>query len=187
MKSYQGRFFHIATFAVLTVACCASAACGSSSGSGGSSAGSAPPVSSEPAPPTSPATSPSTGTPQVQNLVAGPAVKSALLAAGARMHHLPATDYTGLVKGMTYYAYDPATGTHWAGAGLIPRAGATQAEVGNQDDGAYLVFKQPTGGAWHAYPAGIPGSTEFTCMVTPPSAVDALWAWPAGTCHPPHG
>jgi hypothetical protein len=124
---------------------------------------------------------------KVKNLVATPSVKAQLLAAGAKMHHLPVSDYSGLVKGMTYYAYDPATKTYWAGASLIAKPNATQAQVGDQDDGAYLVYKQPSGGAWAAYPAGIPGSLQFTCMVTPPSAVDAVWGWPAGTCHPPHG
>jgi hypothetical protein len=119
----------------------------------------------------------------VQNLVATPAVKAALLAAGAKMHHLPASDYTGLVKGKTYYAYDPSTKTHWAGASLIAKPGDMQAEVGNQDDGAYLVFKQPAGGAWTAYPAGVTGA-DAKCMVTPPAPVDAIWGWAAASCHP---
>lgn len=191
MDSYQGRFFHFALVALLALVCGAAAGCGSSSSSGGSTAGRSTPVSSTPStttPPTSSGTTTSGGSASsATNLVATATVKSQLLAAGAKMHHLPVSDYSGLVKGITYYAYDPSTKTHWAGAGLIAKPGATQAQVGDQDDGAYLVYKQPTGAAWHAYPAGIPGSTQFTCMVTPPAAVDALWGWPAGTCHPPHG
>ena len=110
-------------------------------------------------------------------------MKSALLAAGAKMHKLPASDYTGLVKGKTYYAYDPTTKTYWAGAALIAKPGEMQAEVGNQDDGAYLVYKQPAGGAWTAYPAGVTGA-DSKCMVTPPAPVDAVWGWAAGACHP---
>jgi hypothetical protein len=175
VESYQGRFFRLVALTLIGGVCCLASACGSSSSSGGSSDGSAP-VSSAPS-------STTTSTPKVENLVATPAVKTALLAAGAKMHHLPASDYTGLVKGKTYYAYDPSTKIHWAGASLIAKPGDMQAEVGNQDDGAYLVYKQPSGGAWTAYPAGVTGAGS-RCMVTPPAAVNAVWGWAAGSCHP---
>jgi hypothetical protein len=48
-----------------------------------------------------------------ENLVATPAVKAQLLAAGAELHKLPVSDYTGLTKGDTYYAYDAGTKTYW--------------------------------------------------------------------------
>lgn len=61
------------------------------------------------------------------------------------------SDYTGLVKGQTYYALDPATGDRWAGAALIPSKSSKKAQIGNQDDGAYLVYRQTgsgRGGRW---------------------------------------
>ena len=122
-----------------------------------------------------------------QNLVATAAVKHALLSAGAAMHHLPASDYTGLQKGMPYYAFVPATNTYWAGAALIASTSSQAAQVGDQDDGAYLDFKRAGGGAWHAYSGGLPGTGSFHCMVAIPPSVVALWGWAAGACHPSSG
>ncbi len=56
--------------------------------------------------------------------------------------------------------------------------------MGNQDDGAYLVVPAEGGGGWKAWDAGIPGSSNFTCAVTPPASVLAVWNWAPGTCHP---
>ena len=50
--------------------------------------------------------------------------------------------------------------------------------------GAYLVFRQKAGGPWKAWNAGIPGSSGFTCAVTPPGSVLAVWDWAPGACHP---
>jgi hypothetical protein len=118
------------------------------------------------------------------NLVVTNAVRAQLLAAGAAMHKLPTTDYTGLRKGLTYYAYVPADSTYWAGAALVPSASSQQAQIGNQDDGAYLVFRRTSGGAWKAWNAGIPGDSHFSCTVTPPKSVLLVWDWAAHTCHP---
>ena len=62
----------------------------------------------------------STTTPAVRNLVVDDTLRAQLLQAGAAMNSLPASAYTGLVPGTTYYAYDSLTGTYWAGAGLVP-------------------------------------------------------------------
>ena len=134
---------------------------------------------------TAPGGSSSTSQSQAQNLVVNQALRGQLVAAGAAMHQLPSSDYTGLIKGETFYAYDPATGIHWAGAGLKASPSSTKAQVGDQDDGAFLDFEQPPGGQWKAYPAGIPGSTNYSCAVTIPADVLAVWGWPSGTCHPP--
>lgn len=107
------------------------------------------------------------------------------MAAGAAMHKLTSSAYKGLAKGETYYAYDPSTQTYWAGAALVPRPSSMRAEVGNQDDAAFLDFEGKPGGGWRAYPAGVPGSTEYTCAVEIPPAVLTVWDWPSGTCHPP--
>jgi len=122
-----------------------------------------------------------------QNLVVTNAIRSQLLAAGAALHRLPVSDYTGLVKGTTYYALDPATGDHWAGAALIPSKSSQKAQIGNQDDGAYLVYRRTGSGPWKAWDAGIPGNSNFTCAVTPPASVLNVWNWAPGTCHPRSG
>ena len=119
-----------------------------------------------------------------QDLVVTNTIRAQLLAAGAALHKLPVSDYTGLIKGETYYAYDSATKEHWAGAALIASKSSTQARVGNQDDGAYLVFREKGGGAWRAWDAGIPGSNEFRCAVKVPASVLAVWNWAPDTCHP---
>jgi hypothetical protein len=119
-----------------------------------------------------------------QNLVVTNAIRSRLLAAGAALHRLPVSDYTGLVKGQTYYALDPSTGDHWAGAALIPSKSSKKAQIGNQDDGAYLVYRQTGSGPWRAWDAGIPGNSNFRCAVTPPASVLDVWNWAPGTCHP---
>ncbi len=119
-----------------------------------------------------------------QNLVVTNALRTQLLAAGAALHQLPVSDYTGLVKGETYYALDPATGDHWAGAALIPSKSSQKAQIGNQDDGAYLVFRRTGSGPWKAWDAGIPGNSNFRCAVTPPAGVLGVWNWAPGTCHP---
>jgi hypothetical protein len=129
----------------------------------------------------------STTTAVVKNLVISTGVRSQLVAAGAALHKLPATDYTGLIVGETYYAYDPATKTYWAGAGLVASSTSIQAQIGDQDDGAYLVFDRPAGGSWRAYDAGIPGDSHFACGMTVPAAVVAAWHWAPGTCHPRSG
>jgi hypothetical protein len=122
-----------------------------------------------------------------QNLVVTNAIRAQLLGAGAALHKLPVSDYTGLVKGQTYYALDPATGDHWAGAALIPSKDSKKAQIGNQDDGAYLVYRQTGSGPWRAWDAGIPGNSNFTCAVTPPASVLAAWNWAPGACHPRSG
>ncbi len=126
-----------------------------------------------------------TTAPGTSNLAVTDAVRSQLLAAGATLNSLPASDYTGLRPGETYYAYDAATRTYWAGAGLVPSPTSTPAQVAAQDDGAYLVFDRPQGGAWKAYAVGLAGTPEgSTCPVTVPGAILDLWGWPPGSCRP---
>ena len=153
------------------------AACGTMS-SGGSSA---PSTSTTPAT-TMPRT---TAAASAKNLVVDNTVRAQLLAAGAALHKLPTTDYTGLVPKETYYAYNPATNTYWAGAGLVASKKSMQAQIGDQDDGAYLVFDRPATGTWRAHDAGIPGDSHFTCSIVVPAGVLTVWHWTAGTCHPP--
>jgi hypothetical protein len=114
-------------------------------------------------------------------------VSAQLVAAGAARNGRSASGFTGLVPGTSYYAYDAATGDNWAGAGLEPSATTTPAQVSVQDDGSYLLFEQPEGGAWIAYDVGLAGTGGAACPVTVPPAVLALWGWPAGSCRAPNG
>ena len=126
-------------------------------------------------------TAPSSGT---RNLVVTDDIRSQLVAAGAQLNSLPATDYTGLRAGETYYAYDASTQTYWAGAGLDPSPSSTQAQIAAQDNGAYLLFERAASGAWKAYAVGLAGTEGATCPVQVPAAVLQLWGWTAGSCRP---
>jgi hypothetical protein len=122
---------------------------------------------------------------QTTNVVVTDEIRTQLVAAGAALNNLPPSDYTGLVAGGTYYAYDASTKTYWAGAGLAPNPASTQAQVSAQDDGAYLLFERPAGGTWKAFAVGLAGTREGgSCPVTVPSAILSLWSWPAQSCRP---
>jgi hypothetical protein len=126
-----------------------------------------------------------TGVATTENLVATLSVQTALVAAGAALNHLPASDYTGLIPGRTYYAYDATTTTYWAAAGLLPSPSSTAAEVSTQDDGAYLLFSRPANGTWTAVNDGLGGAEDSSCPVAVPAVVLTIWNWAPGTCYPP--
>jgi hypothetical protein len=127
-----------------------------------------------------------TTVPTTSNLVVTDVVRSQLVAAGAALNSLPPSDYTGLRPGETYYAYDAATQTYWAGAGLLPSLSSTPAQISTQDDGAYLLFTRPWDGAWKGYAVGVAGPPEGSaCPVAVPSAILGLWNWAPGSCRPP--
>jgi hypothetical protein len=120
-----------------------------------------------------------------ENLSVTPAVRHQLVRAGAATHQLPAKDFTGLVPGSTYYGYDPATATYWAGAGLVPSSSSQDAQISVQDDGSYLIFKRGSSGGWTGYNVGLAGIAGATCPVQPPKKITALWHWDKGDCRPP--
>jgi hypothetical protein len=132
------------------------------------------------APPTT-STTTTVATTGAQNLTVTPAVRTALLAAGAATHGLPVADFTGLVKGTTFYAYDSATGTYWAGAALTPIAGtsaaAQAAQVSVQDDGGYVLYTMPAGGSWTGYNDGLGEVPGSHCAIVTPTAVRKVWSW----------
>ncbi|MGH9044529.1 MAG: DUF4232 domain-containing protein [Acidimicrobiales bacterium] len=119
-----------------------------------------------------------------RNLVLSTRVRAQLLAAGAALHRLPISDYLGLSPGVSYYAKDLADGHYWAGAGLLPRPGSYQAEVSNQDRGAYMIFTRSQTKGWHGWETGLTGGPS-ACPVKVPSAVLKVWGWAFGTCDPP--
>jgi hypothetical protein len=76
------------------------------------------------------------------NLKVNDVIRGELLQVGAQLHGVPASEYVGLVPGMTYYAYDPDTLTYWAGAHLMPSATSGRAQVSVQDAGSYTLFQE---------------------------------------------
>ncbi|MGO9335038.1 MAG: hypothetical protein ACLQCU_13505 [Acidimicrobiales bacterium] len=129
-------------------------------------------------------TTTTTTTPPARNLAVTSAVRTQLIKAGAALNSLPASDYTGLAPGLTYYAYDPATKTYWAGAALVASRSSQRAEVSVQDDGSYVLFKRPASGAWKAADVGMTGIGGSKCKTAVPASVLKLWHWAAGTCRP---
>jgi hypothetical protein len=127
---------------------------------------------------------PTTTRAEAENLVVTSDVRSQLMQAGAALSGLPASAYTGLASGQTYYAYDPATATYWAGAGLLPSPSSPRAQVSAQDDGSYLLFHRPAGGAWTAQDVGLAGIGGTRCPTSVPASVLAVWNWGAHSCRP---
>jgi hypothetical protein len=122
------------------------------------------------------------------NLPVTDAVRAELVQAGAVLTGRPAAEFGGLRPGLTYYAYDPASGMHWAAAALTAPT-TFDASIQLQDQNSYLMFAQagtpgatwiPTAAGFGPIPAG-----QASCPV--PQSVRNLWAWPAGACYPPPG
>ena len=112
-------------------------------------------------------------------------VRNQLIAAAAKINgNVPVTQYAGLEPGRTYYAFDPATKTYWAGAGLVPRSDSAAAAVSVQDNGSYNLFRRTVGGSWTADDVGLAGVGGTRCPIEPPATILRLWAWPTNTCHP---
>jgi hypothetical protein len=158
-----------------------------------SSAGQSPVASTSPATATAPSATATSATPPAsataspagaKNLALTSSVRAQLVAAAARLNGLPASAYVGLVKGESYYGFDPATSTYWAGGALDPSPSSERAQVSVQDDGGYYIFEEPAGGSWTASSEGLAGIEGATCSVHIPPALVALWHWPAGACHP---
>jgi hypothetical protein len=127
---------------------------------------------------------PTPSTTRAENLELTDAIRAQLTAAAARLNGLPASDYLGLVHGESYYGFDPATATYWAGGALDPSPTSQRAQVSVQDDGGYYIFKEPVGGSWTASAEGLAGIGGTLCSVHIPAALVALWHWSAGACHP---
>jgi hypothetical protein len=114
------------------------------------------------------------------NLVVTDAVRAQLLEAGAALKGFPVSDFFGLQPGQTYYAYDPDTGTHWAGARLGPHFDSEDAKIADQGVGIYTLFEQPSGKPWKAYSDGL-GRGDH-CPV--PLPVMRMWGWDEQLCKP---
>jgi hypothetical protein len=118
-------------------------------------------------------------------------VRAELVQAGATLTGRPATEFSGLQPGHTYYALEPSATnpTYWAAASLSgPKSEA--AGISLQDANSYLMFHKGADPAatWVPIRAGygpIPAG-EAPCPI-PQSARD-VWRWPAGRpagkCYP---
>jgi hypothetical protein len=160
------------------------AAC-SSSASQPPAANTAQATTTPPATATTTAAPPASASPAgAENLALTDPVRAQLLAAAAKLNGLPSSAYLGLVQGESYYGFDPATSTYWAGGALDPSPSSQRAQVSVQDDGGYYIFEEPAGGSWTASSEGMAGIEGATCSVHIPPALVALWHWPAGACHP---
>jgi len=147
-----------------------------------------PPAATSAAPPASASAShspsPSPSTTSAENLTLTAPIRAQLVAAAAKLNGLPASAYIGLVQGESYYGFDPATNTYWAGGALDPSPSSQRAQVSVQDDGGYYIFEEPAGGSWTASAEGLAGIGGTTCSVHIPPALVALWHWSPGACHP---
>ena len=147
-----------------------------------------PPAATSAAPPASASASaspsPSPSATGAENLTLTSPIRAQLVAAAAKLNGLPASAYIGLVQGESYYGFDPATNTYWAGGALDPSPSSQQAQVSVQDDGGYYIFEEPAGGSWTASAEGLAGIGGTTCSVHVPPALVALWHWSPGACHP---
>jgi hypothetical protein len=120
-----------------------------------------------------------------RNLVVTPAVRQSLLDADAAYHSYPPSDYVGLAKGMTYYAFDEQNQRYYAAAGLVPNSKSQGAQVGTQDDGGYNLFVKVRGSTtWRVYDDGLGGAQDSSCPIRIPVAVRKIWNWTAHPCYP---
>jgi hypothetical protein len=114
-------------------------------------------------------------------------VRAQLVQAGATLTGRPASEFTGLRPGRTYYAYEPGVNpTYWAAAAL---SGPTSesAAISLQDQNSYMMFDKggDSAATWVPIAAGfgpIPAG-EAPCPI--PQSIRDLWQWPAGKCYPP--
>ena len=122
------------------------------------------------------------------NLTVTDDVRDQLVKAGAVVTGRPASEYSGLRPGKTYYAYQPGSveATYWAAAALDgPKT--ELAGIRLQDQNSYIMFHKdgdpaatwvPIAAGFGAIPAG-----EEPCPI--PESIRDLWQWPAGKCYPP--
>jgi len=95
----------------------------------------------------------------IQNLVITGAEKSQLTATFMTFKGIPLSDIAGAgpTPGSVYYAYDPATDTHWALADFESSTTAPfDVMVNFQDGGSMGMYRQTGAGAWQVQLGGVP-------------------------------
>jgi hypothetical protein len=107
-----------------------------------------------------------------QNLLATPALKSALTAVYVTHNSLPANEVAGTAPGSVYYAYEPVNTTYWAIASFVPTSGASsQTQVAMQDEGCCGVFTMTAGGSW----IDVGSFLGAPCPGQIPADLESLW------------
>lgn len=119
------------------------------------------------------------------NLTLTDDVRAELVQAGATLTGFPASEFTGLRPGRSYYGYDPASDMYWAAAALSG-AKSQEAAVNLQDQNSYMMFHKsgdpkatwvPVAAGFGPIPAG-----QAPCPI--PQSMRDVWRWPTGECHP---
>jgi hypothetical protein len=129
-----------------------------------------------------PTTSSGSPSPEVaatpQNLMVTPEVRQELIAAYETVRQLGPDGVTGTRPDSVYYAFDPATGIHWAVANFSPGPTLTeQQSVSFQDGGSIGVFSQAANSGWQLLGGG---GAPPDCTSYLPATVRSVWNWPYG-------
>jgi len=114
-------------------------------------------------------------------------VRIELVQAGAVLTGSPASDFTGLRPGKSYYAYVPDSDTYYAAAALSG-AKTEIAAINLQDQNSYMMFRKSgnPGATWVPTAAGFGPISAGKAPCPIPRSVRDVWQWPAGECYPPH-
>jgi hypothetical protein len=106
-------------------------------------------------------------------------MRNELTVAFADYKRIPPSDVAG-ISGSVYYAYDPATDTHWALANFLPSLRApSQVLVGFQDGASIGLFTRFANGSWQVQLGGAPPICAEVAFFPP--AVLTAWSLPADT------
>jgi hypothetical protein len=120
------------------------------------------------------------------NLTLTDDIRAELVQAGATLTGFPASEFTGLRPGMSYYGYDPESDTYWAAAKLSG-AKSFDAAVNLQDQNSYMMFHKSGDpkATWVPIAAGFGpiAAGKEPCPI--PQSVREVWQWPSGECYPP--
>jgi hypothetical protein len=114
-------------------------------------------------------------------------IRTELVQAGAILTGSPASDFTGLRPGKSYYAYLPDQDTYYAAAALSG-AKTELAAINLQDQNSYMMFSKSgnPGATWIPTAAGFGPIAAGQAPCPIPQSVRDVWQWPAGECYPPH-
>lgn len=110
-------------------------------------------------------------------------LRIALRRAGAALNDIPARDYRGVE--VDVYAIDLATRTRWVGGSLIAKHSSMRAEVSENDNGGYLIWRWSPMSGWRAWAVeltGPRGSGLPQCPAPIPASVARLWHVRHGAC-----
>jgi hypothetical protein len=120
------------------------------------------------------------------NLTLTDEVRTELVESGATLTGFPASEFTGLRPGRSYYGYDVESDMYWA-TGTLWGPKSFDAAVMVQDQNSYMIFHKSGDpkATWVPIAAGFgPISMgEAPCPI--PESVRDVWDWETGKCYPP--